>query len=49
MQLNLAANCEFVFLMNPPYNQEINNVTIPKNIIRVNNCNEIKEYIRELG
>jgi uncharacterized HAD superfamily protein len=47
--IKLAANCEYVFLMNHPYNQETINSTIPKNIIRVNNWNEIKEHIRELG
>lgn len=46
----LASNCEYVFLMDQPYNRcEGSNFSIPPNIIRVNSWAEIKEKIKELG
>jgi uncharacterized HAD superfamily protein len=48
--IKLAANCEYVFLMNQPYNQILDhNLVIPHNIIRVYSWKEIKEKIKELG
>jgi uncharacterized HAD superfamily protein len=47
--VKLAANCEYVFLINHPYNQYPNDGSFPNNIIRVNNWIEIREKIRELG
>jgi uncharacterized HAD superfamily protein len=46
--IKLAVNCEFVFLIDQPYNQ-IPKDELPNNIIRVNNWAEIKEKIKKLG
>ena len=47
--IKLAANCEYVFLMDHPYNQFLEGENFPPNIIRVCDWNEIKEHIRDLG
>jgi len=46
--VKLAANCEYVFLINQPYNQT-GCEQLPHNIIRVNNWTEIKTNIKKLG
>ncbi len=46
--VKLAINCEFVFLINQPYNQTDDN-KLPKNILRVDNWSEIKNKIKILG
>ena len=46
----LASTCEFVFLIEHPYNSEINfPEKLPFNVIRVKNWNEIKNTIKKLG
>jgi len=44
----LARNCEYVFLLNQPYNKHIFN-ELPSNVVRVNDWIEIREKIKELG
>jgi len=46
--IKLAINCEYVFLVNQPYNQR-DDKELPNNIIRVHNWPEIKSKIKELG
>jgi len=45
--IKLSRNCEYVFLLNQPYNNSNN--ALPSNVIRVENWIEIREKIRELG
>lgn len=51
--LHLAKTCEYVFLINHPYNQENADENIPSplpyNIIRVESWDEIYEHIKSLG
>jgi len=46
--IKLANNCEYVFLLDQPYNKRKNS-KLPDNIIRVKTWNEIKYKIKELG
>ncbi len=46
--IKLSATCEYIFLIDQPYNK-INNDELPKNIIRVSNWTEIKTQIKRLG
>lgn len=47
--IKLSMSCDYVFLINQPYNTELLYPNLPKNIIRVKNWSAIKEKIRELG
>lgn len=46
--IKLSVNCEYVFLINQPYNIETKE-TLPRNIIRVNGWNDIKSEIKKRG
>lgn len=45
----LASTCEYVFLIEHPYNDEKHNKALPDNVIRVSSWVEIKKKIKELG
>lgn len=48
--IKLASTCEYVFLIEHPYNSEINfKENLPINVIRVKNWSEIKNTIKKLG
>jgi len=48
--IKLCSNCEFVFLIDQPYNTKDNfPQELPGNVIRVMNWGEIKNKIKELG
>lgn len=48
--IKLASHCEYVFLIDQPYNNEENfSQPLPINVFRVKNWNEIKYKIKELG
>lgn len=46
--IKLAVNCEYVFLIDQPYNQ-IEKENLPENIIRVKGWDDIKLEIKKLG
>lgn len=48
--IKLASTCEYVFLIEQPYNSEANfQESLPINVIRVKNWSEIKNIIKKLG
>lgn len=47
--VKLSFSCDYVFLIEQPYNSKDNYRDLPNNIIRVKDWSAIKEKIRELG
>jgi uncharacterized HAD superfamily protein len=47
--IKLSLSCDYIFLIEQPYNSQVDYPDLPKNIIRVKNWSAIKEKIRELG
>ena len=47
--IKLSLSCDYIFLIEQPYNSIADYPDLPKNIIRVKNWSAIKEKIRELG
>lgn len=47
--IKLASTCEYVFLIEQPYNSKVEKESLPYNIIQVKDWNEIKKKIKKLG
>ncbi len=47
--IKLASTCEFVFLIEQPYNSKVEKESLPYNIIQVKDWYEIKKNIKKLG